>query len=559
MGCLPQKPGANAREFTVNTSDDFLPGHIWLNGSMGVIGAMSYACGPLLNYSGFSNAPSFQYAYNADGTIASEGESNNTPRCYSYDKLGQLIFVSDDENDLHYSYNYDSAGNITSVSVQGVYHNWENYNNTYTYGNASWADLLTAFNGQNIAYEGQSYNSSTGTVTGSAISGNPISYYNGSRWTFSWQNGRQLASASKTGTSISYTYDLNSIRTSKTVNGVQHNYVYASGKLLRETYGSTILDFSYGINGAPYSLTYTNGSASPVTYYYITNLQNDVMYMVDANGAKVAEYKYDPFGKVITATGSMAEINPIRYRGYYYDTETDFYYLQTRYYDPSICRFINADSYTSTGTDSVSTNMFAYCNNCPIFLHDETGEFGFITLGIMAVGGLIGAAVSAATSAITQYATTGEVNWGSVGVAAASGFVSGALSSSPLGQTAQIIGSAILGGVTYLADCAVNHDKPTVLGVLGNVALGAVSGKISGPGANEHKVLTNAIESTKKTIKREVRRANQKYAKKAIASAAYSLRNTVATQGGEGAVRYLASTVFSSYTSIKLSKFFKAF
>ena len=88
-----------------------------------------------LNYSGFANAPSFQYAYNADGTIASESESNNTPRCYSYDKLGQLTFVSDDENDLHYSYNYDSAGNITSVSVQGVYHNWENYNNTYTYGN----------------------------------------------------------------------------------------------------------------------------------------------------------------------------------------------------------------------------------------------------------------------------------------------------------------------------------------------------------------------------------------------------------------------------------------
>ena len=435
-----------------------------------------------LHYSGFSNAPSFQYAYNADGTIASEGESNDTPRYYSYDKLGQLTFVSDDKNDLRYSYNYDSAGNITSVNVQGVYHNWDDYHNTYTYGNASWADLLTAFNGQNIAYEGQSYNSSIGTVTGTVKSGNPISYYNGSRWTFSWQNGRQLVSASKSGISISYTYDLNSLRTSKTVNGVQHSYIYASGKLLRETYGSTILDFSYGLNGAPYSLTYTNGSASPVTYYYITNLQNDVMYMVDANGTKVAEYKYDPFGKVITASGSMAEINPLRYRGYYYDTETGFYYLQSRYYDPTICRFINADFAEYSGTSSLGDcNLFTYCGNNPVINDDKDGEFWNLVIGTV-----VGAVVGAVSAAIEGKSASDII------VSAVTGAATGFISATGLGSFVQagICAAVSAGGelAKQTCDMVKKNDwslKNYNLGKIGVEAIKGAGYSLLGSGAGK--------------------------------------------------------------------------
>ena len=155
-----------------------------------------------------------------------------------------------------------------------------------------------------------------------------------------------------------------------------HQYIYAGGKLLRETIseGSTTktLDFSYDNVGMPYSLIYNNGTTT-TTYYYITNLQGDVMYLVDANGIQVAAYDYDPYGKIITATGDFAEINPLRYRGYYYDSETSFYYLQSRYYDPEICRFINADSYTSTGQGLLGNNMFAYCNNNPICRVDING------------------------------------------------------------------------------------------------------------------------------------------------------------------------------------------
>ena len=156
-----------------------------------------------------------------------------------------------------------------------------------------------------------------------------------------------------------------------------HQYIYAGGKLLRETIsdGTTTktLDFNYDNVGLPYSLIYNNGTAT-TTYYYITNLQGDVMYLVDSSGNEVAAYDYDPYGKVITSTGDLAEINPLRYRGYYYDTDTGFYYLQSRYYDPEICRFINADSYASTGQGLIGLNTFAYCNNSPVQSRDRDGR-----------------------------------------------------------------------------------------------------------------------------------------------------------------------------------------
>ncbi len=129
-------------------------------------------------------------------------------------------------------------------------------------------------------------------------------------------------------------------------------------------------DFAYDQAGQPYALTY-NGA----TYYYILNAQGDVTALVNASGTPVAEYTYSPYGEVLTATGSMAQINPLRYRGYYYDTETGFYYLQSRYYDPVIGRFINADTYVSTGQGLLGYNMFAYCNNNPVNLDDNEGQF----------------------------------------------------------------------------------------------------------------------------------------------------------------------------------------
>jgi RHS repeat-associated protein len=164
----------------------------------------------------------------------------------------------------------------------------------------------------------------------------------------------------------------------------EHSYIYAGGKLLRETVfivdeqGSEIertLDFRYDNAGLPYALHYTDTfEGIEQTCYYVTNLQGDVMYMVDESGGEVASYEYDPYGKLLRTTGDFAEINPLRYRGYYCDNDTDFYYLQSRYYDPAICRFICVDSYTSTGQSIIRYNMFAYCNNDPVNMVDTTGS-----------------------------------------------------------------------------------------------------------------------------------------------------------------------------------------
>ena len=153
-------------------------------------------------------------------------------------------------------------------------------------------------------------------------------------------------------------------------------------------------------------------------YYYVLNAQGDVVRIVNSSRSTVASYTYDPWGKIISSSGTLADINPLRYRGYYYDSETGFYYLQSRYYDPEIGRFINADSYASTdATGLLSTNMFAYCENDPVNKSDPSGEFWNIVAG---------AALGAGMEVLTQLATgtkLRDINWVDVAVQGAVGAV----------------------------------------------------------------------------------------------------------------------------------------
>ena len=159
---------------------------------------------------------------------------------------------------------------------------------------------------------------------------------------------------------------------------VTHEYLTLNGKVARETIKTNnsltaVLDFIYDESGKPFALKYSTDGATFDTYYYVLNLQGDVVKLIQANGHIVAQYTYDAWGNV-SSSGRLAEINPLRYRGYYYDSETGFYYLQSRYYDPANRRFINADSYQSTGQGFIGTNMFAYCNNSPILFVDHDGD-----------------------------------------------------------------------------------------------------------------------------------------------------------------------------------------
>ena len=187
---------------------------------------------------------------------------------------------------------------------------------------------------------------------------------------------------------VSYGYNEGGLRREKTVteNGstVTHQYIYAGSSLSADITAGYKLYFHYGADGTPLGFTYTAGESTAV-YSYVRSLQGDIVGIVDASGAVVAEYSYDGWGKVLSSSGSMAEINPLRYRGYYYDGETGFYYVSSRYYDPEIGRWINADGFVSTGQDILGYNMFAYCGNNPINRKDPTGQFWITALIVTAV------------------------------------------------------------------------------------------------------------------------------------------------------------------------------
>ena len=396
-----------------------------------------------LQYTGLADSLSFGYTYDEVGNLDSYTE-NGTTQTYTYDDQGQLTSATD--GTTTYTYTYDTVGNILTASDGTGSH-------TYSYTNDQWRDLLTAFDGQPIAYQGQTYDAETGTVSGTPTSGNPTSYYNGTRWTFAWANGRQLTSATDGTKNISYTYNADGLRMTKTVDGVTHTYLYAGGKLLRETYGTTTLDFFYGSNGNPFALKHNNA-----TYYYITNLQGDVLRLVDADGNTVASYTYDPYGNPLTATGTLANTNPLRYRGYYYDAETGFYYLQSRYYDPTICRFINADGYASTGQGIVGHNMFAYCGNKPIIFSDPSGEFGILT-GLAIAGIVISAAIGGIVAGVGTAMSGGSVGEvilsSAIGAVTAGGIATAAALGVPVGVA--VAASATMGAVGEISSIAVEH------------------------------------------------------------------------------------------------------
>ena len=152
--------------------------------------------------------------------------------------------------------------------------------------------------------------------------------------------------------------------------------------------------FQYDSAGTPVGFVYND-----IQYLYITNQNGDVIGIADAKGTPLVEYVYDEWGKLLeiyTAEEgneeqlALAQANPLRYRGYYYDTETGYYYLQSRYYDPELCRFISADSFDYINADtSTSVNAYAYCKNNPLIYSDPTGYnvgglapiifYGFIT------------------------------------------------------------------------------------------------------------------------------------------------------------------------------------
>ena len=280
--------------------------------------------------------------------------------------LGQLIREDNAVKNKTYVYTYDNAGNITSkktysLTSASVEPSGTPTTTTYGYSTGDWGDLLTSFNGSGITYD---------TI------GNPLTYY-GSR-SFTWEGRRLVEAATLDAESITFKYNDEGLRTSKTVDGVTTNYYYNGSQLIAEEANGIVILYMYNSTGIV-GFRYRNPSyARNVwdTYLYEKNLQGDIVAVYDSNGTKKISYTYDAWGNFTTAyyNGASATnlFNPYTYRGYYYDTDLSLYYLNSRYYDSNTGRFINADD--TLYNSMLGYNMFAYCNNNPVNYYDPTGQ-----------------------------------------------------------------------------------------------------------------------------------------------------------------------------------------
>ena len=215
---------------------------------------------------------------------------------------------------------------------------------------------------------------------------------------------------------MSFKYNDEGIRTSKTVNGVTTNYYLEGSRIIAEETNGNITVYLYnstGIIGFQYHAS-SYGANVWDTYFYEKNLQGDIVAVYTSTGVKKISYAYDAWGKTTTtyyngATASNLK-NPFTYRGYYYDNDLGFYYLNSRYYDPDIGRWISSEPnvYTGafdTGSGLIAYNVYAYCANNPINFSDPTGEF---ILTALIVGAVIGGAIGG-TAAYNSSKSSGLV------------------------------------------------------------------------------------------------------------------------------------------------------
>ena len=324
------------------------------------------------------NASSLTYAYtyDANGNITEIKRNNSSYLLYEYDSLGQLTRESSYTTLTYDRYAYDGSGNRVSKNTyywSGTLKSGE----TYGYTNSTWGDLLTNYDGTTISYD---------------ASGNPTKWKNASNlyWT-----GNRLTLVSLEGANAEeafFSYNSEGIRTKKRFAGgagslpyytdvytVDGSRILSEKRMVNNIVRNTIY-YVYDANGAVIGMEY-NGTK----YWYDKNLQGDVVGIRNASGTLVAQYVYDAWGnhrQITDGSGNdvsdnpahIANINPFRYRGYYYDTETGWYYLNTRYYDPNVGRFLSPDTILGANGGLLGYNLYAYCNNNPVMFSDPSGN-----------------------------------------------------------------------------------------------------------------------------------------------------------------------------------------
>ena len=244
------------------------------------------------------------------------------------------------------------------------------------------------------------------------------------------------------------------------------NYVYDSdGRLIRQykdeskiTEPQTFI-FYYDFEGVA-AFKYTDKNNNGTMFFYLRDGQGNIIAIVDSTGSVVVQYYYDAWGnhKVvdengdeITSSTHIGNLNPFRYRGYYYDTETGLYFLQTRYYDPEVGRFLNRDSVEYADPETINgLNLYAYCLNNPVEYVDPTGH---IIISFLLAGAIVGFTVSFTSSVVSQaIMNNGQIDWGIAAIDGLFGAVSGALATTGIGA---VVGSIIDAGLTFANEMIV--------------------------------------------------------------------------------------------------------
>lgn len=345
------------------------------------------------------------YKYKTNGkrttTIIESISNNNDTYKYEYDELGNIIKIYHNEileNEYNYDdynelirednyllnktikYFYNELGNIIYKKEYEIKTDNQLSEVIYDYGNSYWKDQLTKYNSDVIIYD---------------EIGNPQRI--GENISLNWINGRQLNSYIDLNNTVNYKYNAEGIRINKTINNILTSYYLEGQKIIFEQTGENVIYYIYSDVDGLIGFKYNDN-----IYYYQKNCNNDIIKILDNNYNIVGIYNYDSWGNIMSITDKdgndvsnnlehIANINPFRYRSYYYDKETKLYYLNSRYYNPRWGRFINADNYISTDSGPLGDNMYLYCNNNPISYVDSDGNsiLAGMVIGIAAVGTII--------------------------------------------------------------------------------------------------------------------------------------------------------------------------
>lgn len=304
-----------------------------------------------------NNNDTYKYKYDKLNNITHIYHNDILENEYLYDEYNQLIEEKNYLNNEIIIYTYDKFGNILSRRKIDLI----NYNllleDKYEYDNFNCRDQLAKYNDIDIMYDNI---------------GNPLTIGND---VLTWINGKQLNSYND----IIYKYNMSGIRTSKIINNKETKYYLEGTSVVFEKRDNDVIYYLRNDTDDLIGFKYNND-----VYYYVKNLQRDIIGILDSNCNLIVNYRYDSWGNILSITDSngnditdnnhIGVINPFRYRSYYYDTETNLYYLNSRYYSPMLKRFLNADSIIGANGDIMSYNLYSYCNNSPISNLDIDGR-----------------------------------------------------------------------------------------------------------------------------------------------------------------------------------------